>query len=148
MVKMVIPSAADIATKWAEEGPKRQPYYEKNAVGKGASMETNAIAAAGTFKSAMTAADIDKRFKGGLKGAGAKYDRKVKDVGVGRFGPGITAAKKDMEDGMTPVVADLASIDIDPRKPRGDPANLSGRSNKVASEMTKKRLARLAAGAG
>jgi hypothetical protein len=143
---MEIPSATDIATKWAEEGPKRQPYYEKNAVGKGGKMETNATAASGTFKAAVTAGDIDKRFRGGLKGAGAKFDRKVKDVGVGRYGPGITAAKADMESGMTPVVTDLQAIDIDPRKPRGDPGNLSGRSNKVATEMNKKRLARLAAG--
>jgi hypothetical protein len=143
---MEIPSAADIATKWAEEGPKRSVYYEKNAIGKGSKMETNATAASGTYKAAVSAADIGKRFTGGLKGTGAKFDRKVKDVGVGRFGPGITAAKADMEAGMTPVVSDLQAIDIDPRKPRGDPGNLSGRSNKVASEMTKKRLARLAAG--
>jgi len=146
MVKMEIPSATDIAAKWAEEGSKRSPYYEKNAVGKGSKMETNAAGASATYKSAVTAADIEKRFKGGLKGSGGKYDRKVKDVGVGRFGPGITAAKADMETGMGPVVSDLQAIDIDVRKPRGDPGNLTGRSNKVATELNKKRLARLAAG--
>jgi len=146
MVKMEIPEATDIATKWAEEGPKRSTYYEKNTVGKGSKWEPGATAGATNFKTAMTAADIDKRFKGGVRGKAAKFDRKVKDVGVGRFGPGISAAKDDMATGMTPVVSDLKAIDIDPRKPRGDPGNLTGRANKVASELNKKRLARLAAG--
>mgnify|MGYP001617759330 CR=1 FL=1 len=146
MVKMEVPSATDIANKWAEEGPKRSPYYEKNTAGKGGKQEANAVAASGNFKAAIQASDIDKRFRGGLKGKGAKYERKIKDVGVSRFGPGITAAKADMEAGMGPVVTDLQGIDIDPRKPRGDPGNLTGRSNKVATELNKKRLARLAAG--
>ena len=146
MVKMDIPSAADIATKWAEEGPKRSTYYEKNTPGAGTKMESNAIAAAPNYQSAVQAANIGKRFAGGLKGKGAKFTRKVTDVGVSRFGPGITAAKADMQSGMEPVVTDLQSIEIDPRKPRGDPGNLSGRSNKVATELNKKRLARLAAG--
>jgi len=146
MVKMEIPDASAIATKWKDVTPGRSPYYEANTKGKGSKMETNAIAQAAAFKAALTAADIDKRFKGGLKGKGAKFDRKVETVGVGRFGPGCTAAEADMASGMTPVVSDLKAIDIDPRKPRGDPGNLTGRANKVASELNKKRLARLAAG--
>jgi len=110
-------------------------------------MEANAIAAAPNYKAAVQAANIDKRFSGGLKGKGAKYTRKVTDVGVARFGPGVSAAKADMESGMGPVVTDLQAIEIDPRKPRGDPGNYTGRSNKVGTELNKKRLARLAAGA-
>jgi hypothetical protein len=143
---MEIPSASEIAAKWAEETPKRSTYYEKNTPGAGTKMETNAIAASGNFKAAIQASDIEKRFKGGLKGKGAKFTRKVTDVGVSRFGPGISAAKADMEAGVTPVVTDLQAIDIDARKPRGDPGNLTGRSNKVAKGLNEKRLARLAAG--
>jgi len=145
-VKMTIPSATDIATKWAEETPKRSTYYEKNTPGAGSKMEANAIAAAPNFKAAIQASNIDRRFAGGLKGKGAKFTRKVNDVGVSRFGPGVTAAKADMETGMTPVVTDLQAIDLDPRKPRGDPGNYTGRSNRVGTELNKKRLARLAAG--
>jgi len=146
MVKMEIPSASDIAAKWAEETPKRSGYYEKNTPGKSSKWEANTSAQAAVFKSAVAAADIEKRFKGGIKGKASKFARKVTDVGVGRFGPGCTAAKDDMSTAMSPVVSDLAAIDIDARKPRGDPGNLTGRANKVASELNKKRIARLAAG--
>jgi len=146
MVKMEIPEASDIAAKWAEETPKRATYYEKNTPGKSAKWESNAGGASATYKSAVTAADIDKRFKGGIKGKAAKFARKVTAVGVARFGPGCSAAMDDMSTGMGPVVTDLKAIEIDARKPRGDPGNLTGRANKVASELNKKRLARLAAG--
>jgi len=143
---MEIPEASDIAAKWAEEGPKRSTYYEKNTPGKSSKWESNTAAQSAVYKSSVTAADIEKRFKGGVKGKAEKFSRKVTLVGVSRFGPGITAAKDDMSTAMGPVVSDLKAIDIDARKPRGDPGNLTGRANKVASELNKKRLARLAAG--
>jgi len=146
MVKVEVPSSADAAKKWADVTPGRSTYYESGAVGKGSKWEAEGKAAAPTFKSAMTAADIDKRFSGGIRRAGgAKYDRKVKDVGVGRFGPGVTAAKVDYEGGVGWVLAEIAATDIPGRKPRGDTGNYA-RSQNIGVALNKKRLAQLAAG--
>jgi hypothetical protein len=145
MVKLTVMAPTEAATKWSEEAPKRQVYYEKETIGKGSVMEANARAAASTYKAAVSAADIDKRFSGGLKGSGAKFDRKVKDVGVSRFGPGITAAKPDYETKVGPYLAEIAATDVPARKPRGDPGNWD-RSRKIGEALNKKRLALAAAG--
>jgi hypothetical protein len=145
LVKVEVPTAADVAEKWAKETPGRQPYYEKNTIGQGAKMEKNAIAAESTFKLAVQASDIGKRFSGGLKGSSGKFDRKVKDVGVGRFGPGVEAAKPDMESGIAPALAVIAATEIPARKPRGDDSNYK-RSKDLGDAGHKARLARMAAG--
>jgi hypothetical protein len=146
LVRVEVPTAADVAKKWADETPGRSKYYEANTPGKGDKMVKNAVAAASTYKLAVQAADIDKRFTGGLKRVGgAKFDRKVKDVGVGRFGPGVTAAQTDMEASVAAPLAVIAATEIPARKPRGDPSNYT-RSTTLGDAGHKARLARMAAG--
>lgn len=147
MVKVEVPTAADAATKWSDVTPGRASYYEKNTIGKGGKWETNGKAAAGNFKAAVAAADIDKRFSGGIKRVGgAKFDRKVKDLGVSRFGPGVSAAKLDYEGGVVAPLATIAATDIPARKPRGDAGNYA-RSQTLGTALNKARLAAMAAGA-
>jgi len=145
MPKLEVPPLDEIVDKWVEEAPKRAPYYEKKTPAAGDRWQERATAAAGTYKSAVTAVDIDKRFKGGIKRVGAaKFVRKVKAVGVARFGPGVEAAKEDMRSGFEPYQAELAVIDIPERKPRDDPANYA-RVKAIGDPLHKKRLAILAA---
>jgi len=145
MPKPVVPSAEDVAKKWGEETPRRASYYEKNTPEAADRWESGASAAAGNYKSAVQAPDIGKRFKGGIKKAGAaKFKRKVVDVGVARFGPGVSAAVEDMKDGVDPYLAVIAATEISERKPRGDPANYK-RVTEIGDALHKKRLALLAA---
>jgi len=147
MPKPTVPTAADAAAKWAEVTPGRSTYYEKNTKDKGAVWEANGKAAADTYKLAVSATDIAKRFAGGIKNAGAaKFARKVVDVGVGRFGPGVTAALKDMESGVTWVLKKIGETDMVARKPRGDAGNWA-RGKAIGDALNKERLARMAAGA-
>jgi len=146
LVKVEVPSATDAAAKWAEVTPGRSTYYESNTKGKGSKWETNAKAAIGTFKTAMSAANIGLLFAGGIKRVGgAKFDRKVEAVGVGRFGPGVSAAKVDMETGVSPYLTEIAATEIPARKPRGDAGNYA-RSDTLGKALNKKRLALSAAG--
>lgn len=138
---------ADIASKWAEVTPGRSAYYEAAATVAGADWEKGAAAAAGAYKAAISAANIERMFVGGIKRAGsAKYERKVKDVGVGRFGPGITAAVPDFHAGFDPFVSTIAALTLPARQPRGADANIE-RVRVIARELNKKRLALRAAGA-
>jgi len=146
MAKMTVPGSAEVSKKWATETPARAGYYESETVGAGSTWESEAKAAAGTYKQAVSAAGIEKRFSGGVAKAGAaKFDRKVKDVGVDRWGPGIAAAETDMESGISPYLSELAAMTISARGARGDAKNY-GIVKEVGDKLHKKRLSILGAG--
>ena len=145
MPKPIVPSADEVAKKWAEETPRRATYYEKETPPAADRWATNAASAADNYKAAVQAVDIAKRFAGGIKRVGAtKFKRKVEAVGIARFGPGVAAAKEDMEKGVEPYLAVIAATEIGARKPRGDPANYE-RVKKIGTALNTKRLALLAA---
>jgi len=143
--KITVKSASDVATKWADVTPARASYYESEAPAAGGAWEANTVEAGGTYKAGISVAGIEKRFVGGVKRAGAaKFARKVKDVGVARYGPGVSAAKADMESGVAPYLEVLAGLEIPDKGPRGAPGNYAI-VEKVGSALHKKRLAVLAA---
>jgi hypothetical protein len=146
MAKVKIKTMTDIADKWAEVTPGRASYYEAGVRNPLENWEDATIAAMAAYKSAVSAADIGKRHAGGVKRAGfAKWQRKSVDLGVDRFGPGVTAAKDDYHDGYAPFQAVLAGLELPARKPRGDPAN-QDRTKEIGAALFKKRLALVGAG--
>jgi len=142
-----VKSIDEIAAKWADVTPGRASYYEKYASVAGADWETGATGARAAFKAAVTAPGIDAHYAGGVKKVGGtKYERKVKAVGVGRFGPGVAAAKDDMKSGFAPHRDEIETTlpTLKARGPRGDPANWD-RSKTIGTALAKKRLALIAA---
>ena len=143
--KMLVKSSTDVAKKWADVTPGRSTFYESEASKAGSEWESGATGAAGAFKSAVAAGDIGTRYSGGVKKAGgAKYERKIKDVGVSRFGPGVSAAQADMQSGVDPYLAIIAATEIPDRGPRGSASNWAI-PQKVGDPLHKKRLALLGA---
>jgi len=143
--RITVKSASDIAKKWAEVTPQRASYYEAEAPEAGAEWEANTIAAGGTYKAGISVAGIEKRFVGGVKRAGAaKFTRKVRDVGVARYSPGVAAAQEDMAKGLADYIDVLDGLEIPDRGPRGSPTNYAI-VQKVGDALHKKRLAVLAA---
>lgn len=145
--KISIRSASVIAKKWADVTPGRASYYESEAPAAGAEWESSTLGAGGNYKAGISVAGIEARFVGGVRKAGAaKFARKVKEVGVARYGPGVSAAKGDMEAGISPFRDALDGLEIPDRGPRGSPANYAI-VQKVGDALYKKRLAGLAASA-
>jgi len=143
--RIAVKSATEIADKWAEVTPGRATYYEQEAPAAGAEWEANTVAAGGTYTAGIAVAGIGKRFVGGVKRAGAaKFARKVRDVGVSRYAPGVAAAKADMATGIGDYVGVLEGLEIPDRGPRGSVANYAI-VQKVGEALHKKRLAILAA---
>lgn len=141
-----VKAAADVARKWGEVTPQRSGYYEVGALAAGSDWEKNTADSAANFKAAVTAGNIDKLFAGGVKNAGAaKYTRKVKDVGVGRFSSGVAAGVTDYQGGVEPMLSTLAGITLPARQPRGSVANAQ-RVTAIMDALHKKRLALRAAG--
>lgn len=137
---------ADVVRKWVDVTPARSAYYESEASVAGADWEKGAVASASAYKAGVSAPNIEKMFTGGIKRAGgAKYERKVKAVGVSRFGAGVLAAETDFSTGVEPFLATIAGITLAPRQQRGALANYA-RVQAIGVELTKKRLALRAAG--
>ena len=146
MPKVKIKDMVDISDKWAEVTPGRASYYEAGVRNPLENWEDATIAAVAAYKAAVSAADIGKRQAGGVKRAGfAKWQRKSVDLGVGRFGPGVIAAKDDYNNGYAPFQSVLAGLELPARKPRGDPANQE-RTKVIGTALFKKRLALVGAG--
>ena len=143
--RISVKSASDIAKKWAEVTPGKAGYYETEAPAAAADWEANTSKAGGTYKAGISVAGIEKRFVGGVKRAGAgKFERKVREVGGARYGPGGAAAESDMASGFADYQGVLDGLEIPDRGPRGSPGNYAI-VEKVGSALHKKRLAVLAA---
>lgn len=142
-----VKSADEVARKWAEVTPGRSTYYEANAVPAGSDWETNTKNAGAAFKAGISAGNIQAMFVGGVAKAGAaKYSRKVKDVGVARFGQGVSAAVDDFKSGVSPMLDEISKLTLPARGPRGDASNVN-RVTAIMTALHKKRLALRAAGA-
>ena len=141
-----VPTAAAVAQKWGDVTPGRSSYYEAGVKGAGQDWQTGATNAAANYKAAVSAGNIQTMFVGGIKRAGGdKYQRKASGVGKDRFGPGVTAAVTDMQNGMAPMLEVIAKVDAPARQPRGSAANQQ-RSVVYQVALNKARLALRAAG--
>lgn len=146
MAKSKVPELADTVTRWAEITATRSTRYATETEGMGSEWEKGATDAGKTFQAAVQAGDIGKRFLGGVKGSAAKFDRKIKDVGESRFGPGVAAGKADYSEGVDSFLAVIPTVEIPERAARGADANYD-RSSKIGKALHAKRLAELGAGA-
>lgn len=141
-----VKSAADIAKKWGDVTPGRSSFYQAGVQAAGGDWQAQTIANAPNYKAAVTAADIDRRYAGGVRRAGPdKYVRKSAGVGADRYGPGVAAAVQDMQDGMAPYVDTLSGLTLPSRKPRGDAGNLA-RVAAIDDALHKRRIAIKTAG--
>jgi len=148
MAKIVLRPVEDIASKWAEVTPGRAAYYEAGVRNPRRDWDTATLAAATTYKAAVQNPAIDKLFAGGVKRAGKeKWQRKAIDLGVSRFGPGVSAAKDDFAKGFAPYAEELTRIELPAKKPRGSPDNID-RVKKIMDALHKKRLALMAVSGG
>jgi len=131
---------ADIAKKWSDVTPGRASFYEAGALGAGAKWSANAAAAEANQAAGVNAAIARKAYAAGIRGAGAeKYTRKIRDVGVARFGPGAAAARTDFESGFAKAHGIIAGLALRARGPKGDPGNYA-RSQAVGDALHKAKL--------
>lgn len=134
--------------KWGDNAGRAAAEFATNAEAAATEWATKTAAAADNFGQAITAAGMKERFRRGvIKAGAAKFARKIREVGMDRFAPGVAAAKEDYKAGVEPFLSTLAGITLSPRKPRGDPANYR-RVEEIGKALNAKRLALLGAGGG
>ena len=133
-------------TKWAERARGASAEYAIEAEASASEWQSKTVAAKDTFFQAISAAGIKERFARGVTKAGAaKYARKIRDLGAGRFSGGVDATTSDYKAGAEPYYSALAAITLPARKPRGDPGNIA-RVETVFKTLNAKRLAMLGGG--
>jgi hypothetical protein len=136
-----VPSIGAVASKWRRRVEGAQDDYKAGVAGKGAKFAAAAAAASGSYKTAISAGDIEARYKSRVGASAAKYTDRATKLGPGRFAEAAPAAEPDFSKGMAPVLAAIAGVDLPPRGPRGSAANY-GRVKPIGDALNKLRMAR------
>ena len=126
---------AAIAKKFVQRASVAGPDYTSGIENSGAEWETQTKASEGNFEAGVQQAIADKRFGKGVSAAGqAKFVLRAKTLGSQRYGPGIQASEADFAKGVGPSIEALRSLDLPPRRPKGDPGNMA-RAQAVAARL-------------
>jgi len=122
---MIVPSAAKIAKKWARVTPERTQDYEEGVRNPLRDWAKETSAAESRYEDGVKAAIARKAFGKGVNKAGTeKQKSKTILKGIPRWPEGVRIAEKDMQAGMTPVVAVLEGLTLPQRYATGDPRNI------------------------
>lgn len=135
-----VPSIGSVAGKWRRRVEGASPDYEEGVRTKGARWQGAAEAASASYKQAISAGDIEARFKNGVSKAGqAKYTRRALAVGPSRYSQAAPVAEPDFNSAFQPFLQAIGSTDLPPRGPRGS-ANNYNRVKPIGDALNKLRL--------
>lgn len=135
-----IPTAAQIAKKWAEVTPARARQWSDGiAATPTEEYSQAAIAAAPNWEQGVQEAAARGAYAKGVQEKAAKWKRKAQDVGASRFGPGVRAAEQDQAQGFAPYREAIAGLTLTPRGPRGSLGNYD-RVRQVGEALNAKRI--------
>lgn len=130
--------------KFAARAQAAASEMATNAVAAAEKWARETAAAAAIFKQAISAANIEARFRRGVQKAGAeKFRRKVAAVAESRFAEGVGAGEADWVAGFGPMADTIRAVTLAPRRPRGDASNYA-RVKQIGDALHAKRLALLA----
>lgn len=142
MATPTVPSIGAVASKWRRRVEGASDDYRAGVAGKGAVFAAAAAAASGSYKTAISAADIEARYRNRVGASAQKYTDRATKLGPGRFAEAAPAAEPDFSKGMAPVLSAIASVDLPPRGPRGSAGNYN-RVKPIGDALTKLRTGRV-----
>jgi len=124
---MRVPSASNIAKKWARVTAERTVDYEQGVRNPQADWADETQAAEGRYEEGLKLSMAQKRFGKGVGAAGTAKQQKAsieKGVEEGRWSGGVRVAEPEMASGMDAVVRVMEGVKLPPKYPKGDPRNL------------------------
>jgi hypothetical protein len=135
-----IRSIEEIAEKYARVTPQRSADYEAGIKTPKVDWRAETEASADRWAQGIQQAIGNKSFEKGVRRVGTeKWQKKALELGVTRWGPGVSAAKGDYAQGFAPYAQEIASVQLPPRGARGDPRNLE-RVAKIAMALHARKL--------
>ena len=138
MLRVADPAVA--AAKFTSRAQAAAPQYASGVANAQQSWQTNTAAAAQTWADGVSGAVTDGRFAKGVANAGPKYLAGSTGKGATRYGPGVAQAGPAWQTGVTPFLNVLKNLQLPPRQPKGNPANIA-RVSAVADALRQAKLA-------
>jgi hypothetical protein len=121
---MRIKDTAALAKKFVTRAQAAAGEYKAGVEATGQDWQTNTAASSENYATGVQQAIADNRFRKGVESAGsAKFVRNASTLGASRFGPGIANAESEWAKGVQPSLDALKSMQLPPRRPKGDPGN-------------------------
>jgi len=118
-------SASAIADKWARVTPARAADYESGVRAPTKDWATETKGAEARYEAGVQAAMGRKAFGKGVDKAGSgKWQKKSVELGIPRWGAGVSAAKEDYSKGFAPYRDVIERTTLPPRGAKGSPQNI------------------------
>jgi hypothetical protein len=131
---------ATSAVKFATRAAAAAPDYAAGVVAAGQDWQAATTAAEPNYDAAIQDAISRKAFSRGVTAAGgAKFATNASTIGAQRFPQGVRNAQGTWQNGVAPYLQTIASVQLPPRRPKGDPANMA-RVQAVTDALRKKKL--------
>jgi hypothetical protein len=111
------------ATKFVQRAQAAAPDYQKGVQGAGANWQAQSAAANDTYVAGVTAAANAGRYKNGVANKASKYETNAAGKGAQRYPQGVAQAGPAWQSGFQPYASVLSSLNLPPRRPKGDPSN-------------------------
>lgn len=119
-----IKDTGSIAKKFVSRAGVSGGDYAEGVKAAGGDWETNTKASEQNYATGVQQAVADGRFGRGVSAAGAgKYVEKASTLGAQRYPTGVAAAEGAYARGVQPHLDMMKSLDLPPRRAKGDPAN-------------------------
>jgi len=133
-----IKDTGSLAKKFVQRASAAGADYKDGVMAAGQDWEAGARNGEDNYKAAVVEAANQGRFGKGVAAAGAaKYTARASTLGAQRFPTGVAAAEGDWAKGSQPYLDSLKSLELPPRRPRGQNA---GRANAVAERLHQMRV--------
>lgn len=135
-----VKDAAASAQKFVTRAQAAAPDYANGVANAGGSWAANTKAAGDSWAAGTQAAIANNRFTNGVNQSSQnKYQTRASGVGAQRFGPGVAGAKDTWQQGVQPYLTTIANLSLQPRQPKGSPANWQ-RAQQVGDALRQKKL--------
>lgn len=122
---MQVKDAATVAKKWAARAGAAGGDYSAGVAAPRVDWAQATSTAAPAWAQGTAQAAANGSFAKGVNAAGTdKWKRKASGVGAQRYTGGVAAAQPDYTTAIGPVLQTISSVNLPPRAPKGDPANL------------------------
>lgn len=120
-----VKDVATVTAKWNQRAQAASPDYVAGINNPKNDQAQAAAAAAPTWAAGVQGAIQSGAFAKGVNAAGtAKWKNNSLNKGAQRYPTGIAGAQQDFSKGIGPVLQTIANVDLPPRQPKGNPANI------------------------
>lgn len=135
-----VKDAASAASKFVQRAQAAAPDYQKGVTGAGNTWAAHSAAAADSWGAGVQAAVANGRYsKGVTRVGGGKWEAAATGKGAQRYPQGVAGAGPAWQASTGPYLDTISSLNLPPRRPKGDPANFQ-RAQMVADALRKKKV--------